>query len=155
VPSRVRLAGFDREWTLEVAGTAVHVVDRDCRVTVRHGSDDWTVTLEGATYRGIALRRGDDVWVSVEGRVFVFRVSRRSDGRASADENALSVPMPATVVRIDAIPGEPVRAGHILVSLEAMKMELAIRAPRDAVVAAVHCREGELVHPGRPLVELS
>ena len=38
--------------------------------------------------------------------------------------------------------------------LEAMKMELAVRAPRDGVVTAVHCRAGELVQPGVTLVEI-
>jgi len=37
--------------------------------------------------------------------------------------------------------------------LEAMKMELPIRAPHDGTIAAVHCREGELVQPGTVLVE--
>jgi biotin carboxyl carrier protein len=36
-----------------------------------------------------------------------------------------------------------------------MKMELPIRAPADAVVSAVHCREGELVRAGAVLVELT
>jgi 3-methylcrotonyl-CoA carboxylase alpha subunit len=35
-----------------------------------------------------------------------------------------------------------------------MKMELPIRAPRDGVVTAVHCREGDLVQPGVVLVDL-
>ena len=34
-------------------------------------------------------------------------------------------------------------------------MELPIRAPRDGVVDAVHCGEGELVQPGHALVELA
>jgi biotin carboxyl carrier protein len=39
--------------------------------------------------------------------------------------------------------------------LEAMKMELPIRAAGDAVVASVHCREGELVKADAVLVTLS
>ncbi len=35
-----------------------------------------------------------------------------------------------------------------------MKMELPLRASADAVVVAVHCREGELVQPDAVLVEL-
>jgi urea carboxylase len=38
--------------------------------------------------------------------------------------------------------------------LEAMKMELPIKAPRDGRVTAVHCKPGELVQPGVPLLEL-
>jgi biotin carboxyl carrier protein len=38
--------------------------------------------------------------------------------------------------------------------LEAMKMELPIRAARAGRVKALACREGELVQPGVPLVEM-
>jgi len=40
------------------------------------------------------------------------------------------------------------------VLLEAMKMELPIRAPREGRVKALHCRPGELVQPGTALVDL-
>jgi len=42
-----------------------------------------------------------------------------------------------------------------LVMLEAMKMELPIKAPRDGRVTAIHCRVGEIVQPGVPLLEIS
>jgi 3-methylcrotonyl-CoA carboxylase alpha subunit len=38
--------------------------------------------------------------------------------------------------------------------LEAMKMELTIKAPRDGRVKAIACRAGDLVQPGVPLIEL-
>ena len=62
--------------------------------------------------------------------------------------------MPATVVAITVTPGQEVAAGDLLVMLEAMKMELPISAPRGGRVKALHCREGELVQPGVPLVEM-
>ena len=67
---------------------------------------------------------------------------------------ALSAPMPATVVAIIVAPGQEVAAGDLLVMLEAMKMELPIRAPRAGRVKTLACREGELVQPGVPLVEM-
>jgi 3-methylcrotonyl-CoA carboxylase alpha subunit len=62
--------------------------------------------------------------------------------------------MPATVVAINVAPGQEVAAGDLLVMLEAMKMELPIRAPRPGRVKALACREGELVQPGMLLVQL-
>jgi biotin carboxyl carrier protein len=38
--------------------------------------------------------------------------------------------------------------------VEAMKMENALRAPADGVVRAVHVAAGDMVAPGRALVEL-
>ena len=66
----------------------------------------------------------------------------------------LTAPMPATVLKILALPGTAVSRGDTLIILEAMKMELPLRASADGVVAAVHCREGELVQPDTILIEL-
>ena len=44
--------------------------------------------------------------------------------------------------------------GTTLVVLEAMKMELPIKAPADGTVVSLACRVGELVQPGVTLVEL-
>ena len=35
-----------------------------------------------------------------------------------------------------------------------MKMELPLRAPGDAIVTAIHCREGELVQADAVLMDL-
>ena len=58
------------------------------------------------------------------------------------------------LLKVSVKPGAQVKAGDALVVLEAMKMEIALRAPHDGVVAAVNCREGELVQPETVLVEL-
>ena len=73
---------------------------------------------------------------------------------AAADLDALCAPMPATVSAILVKPGAVVDAGDTLVRLEAMKMELAIRAPSAGRVTTLDCRVGDLVQPGRPLVTL-
>ena len=62
--------------------------------------------------------------------------------------------MPATVTRILVEAGQQVARGDTLVLLEAMKMEMPIKAPHRRPVSGVRCRAGELVQPGEPLVEL-
>lgn len=74
--------------------------------------------------------------------------------RQAGADHSLSAPMPATVRKVAVSAGSTVSGGDPLIVLEAMKMELLIRAPRDGVVRAVHCREGELVQPGTTLVDL-
>jgi biotin carboxyl carrier protein len=63
--------------------------------------------------------------------------------------------MPATVLKVLVQPGAKVKKGDVVLILEAMKMELPLRAAGDATVTAVHCREGELVQPDVVLVELN
>jgi biotin carboxyl carrier protein len=62
--------------------------------------------------------------------------------------------MPATVLMINVQPGQQVAKGDLLIMLEAMKMELPVKAPRDGRVMALGCKPGELVQPGVPLLEL-
>jgi biotin carboxyl carrier protein len=63
-------------------------------------------------------------------------------------------PMPATVVDIHVTPGQQVARDALLITLEAMKMELPIKAPRDGRVTAISCKPGELVQPGVRLMEI-
>jgi 3-methylcrotonyl-CoA carboxylase alpha subunit len=62
--------------------------------------------------------------------------------------------MPGRVAVVRVVPGQRVARGEELLVVEAMKMENALRAPRDGVVRAVHVAAGELVAPGRALVEV-
>ncbi len=65
---------------------------------------------------------------------------------------SVNAPMPGTIVKVDVKAGDAVTRGTQLVSLEAMKMKNAIRAPMDAVVKAVHVTEGQKVQYNEPLV---
>ena len=69
--------------------------------------------------------------------------------------HGLEAPMPGKVIAVKVEPGQQVSRGDELVVVEAMKMENAIRAPRDGVVKLVAARVGDMVGPGRVLVELS
>ena len=94
-------------------------------------------------------------WVFLDGEVFRFDVDTAATRRrGGAHHGPLSAPMPATVIRIVAQPGATVKRGDTLMILEAMKMELPIRANADGTVTGVHCREGELVQPGTTLIEI-
>jgi len=71
-----------------------------------------------------------------------------------AEASALTAPMPGTVIRLLAAPGDRVVARQPLLVLEAMKMETPLVSPYDATVRAVHVAEGDRVAGGALLVEL-
>jgi biotin carboxyl carrier protein len=115
------------------------------------------VSTPQRSWLAYVVEDSDTRWVWLEGRVFRVDVEQAAGGRRrarAAGPDALSAPMPATVIRIVARPGTRVRRGDPLVILEAMKMELPLRAPHDAVVTAVNCAEGDLVQPGIALLSL-
>ncbi|HEY6359984.1 MAG TPA: acetyl-CoA carboxylase biotin carboxyl carrier protein subunit [Vicinamibacterales bacterium] len=116
------------------------------RYRVNDGTRQWLA-------HGVAA--GDARWVFFDGGVYLIDAAppARRKARHSHDETALASPMPATVVMINVQPGQRVAQGDLLIMLEAMKMELPIKAPRDGRVNAVTCRRGELVQPGVPLLD--
>ena len=154
---RIHLTLGDNNWTATVAKDAVTLADGESPMTVATESPTGRLraTLPGGEKTGNAIVAGESVWVTVEGEVFVFDTRHRSrqDRRGARDQAAFTPPMPATVVRIAVKPDQSVHAGDVLISLEAMKMELPIRAPQDGVVRAIHCREGELVQPDQSLLD--
>jgi len=68
--------------------------------------------------------------------------------------NDVASPMQATVVKVEVAPGDAVIKGQTVVVLEAMKMEQAIAAPRDGVVAKVSAEVGTTVKAGFVLLSL-
>ena len=114
------------------------------------------VLVDGRRFRVETARAGDRIWVWCEGVTYEFEAAR--GGRtASGHEHAhgLSAPMPGRVRRLVAGPGSRVARGDVLLILEAMKMEHAIRAPHDGVLERFHVAEGDLVDAGVDLAELS
>ena len=81
-------------------------------------------------------------------------VYRRDDSGHGAGDNRLQAPMPGRVVLVKARPGDRILAGQELLVIEAMKMELAVKAPRDGVVAEVRAAEGDFVEADAVLVTL-
>jgi biotin carboxyl carrier protein len=62
--------------------------------------------------------------------------------------------MPGKVIAVKAVPGQAVKKGDEVVVIEAMKMENALRAPRDGTIKTVAVKVGDMVGPGATLVEL-
>jgi 3-methylcrotonyl-CoA carboxylase alpha subunit len=128
--------------------------DRDYRVEVHDGRvvvDGENVERPRHTW---SVSDGDIRWTFVNGEVYEFEVQRPGRRRSVAHHGSLTSPMPATVRKVVVEAGARVKKGDTLLVLEAMKMELPVRAPADGVVKKVGCREGDLVQPGVPLVEI-
>jgi len=125
-------------------------------VVTRIGPGVYRVEIEGCAEIVHVAGTPGHRWAHWRGRVYErpFAADEPVRRRSAERHQSLSAPMPATVLKIVATAGASVRKGDTLLILEAMKMELPVRAPADAVVRAMRCREGELVQPGTTLVEL-
>ena len=68
---------------------------------------------------------------------------------------AVNAPMPGTILKVNVSAGQSVKAGQVLVVLEAMKMENEIFAPKSGSVAQVATSKGASVNTGDVLVVIA
>ncbi len=104
----------------------------------------------------LCVRDGDALHVLWRGVVHELR-EEREGGRAAQRQasGVLEAPMPGKVITVRVTAGQAVKKGEELLVIEAMKMENALRAPRDGIVKSVTAKPGDRVSPGVVLVELA
>jgi propionyl-CoA carboxylase alpha chain len=88
---------------------------------------------------------------SALGASMLTELPRFPEPGTEAAPGSLTAPMPGTVARVEARPGDSVRAGQVLVVLEAMKMEHQVRAPLDGRLAELSVSVGQAVDQGTVL----
>lgn len=74
---------------------------------------------------------------------------------AAAGSVKVDAPMPGNILDIKVSNGAAVKAGQVLVILEAMKMENEIVAPQDGTVASINVNKGDTVEAGQTIVTLA
>ena len=75
-------------------------------------------------------------------------------GAGKAGEGEIPAPLAGTVAKILVAEGDAVKAGQVLLTLEAMKMETEINAPADGTVKGILVAVGDAVQGGQGLVAL-
>jgi 3-methylcrotonyl-CoA carboxylase alpha subunit len=133
----------------------------------------------GSHHASVTLARldGDRLSFSLDGRHVRYRVLRGAgsftlhDGHrrlrfepqrafafeagADAGVDRITAPMPGRVVDVRTTVGARVGAGQELLVMEAMKMEITLRAPRDGAIGQVNARAGDFVEADAVLVRYS
>jgi biotin carboxyl carrier protein len=90
---------------------------------------------------------GARVFVQFEGisHELVLRdpISFHAMDAGTATDDAVCAPMPGSVIALPVTVGDPVCTGETLLVIESMKLEMAIKAPRDGIVQAVNFSLGQ------------
>ena len=134
----------------------VRAGDRVYRVLDR-GNGSLSIFDDGRSMQAWIAVTGDTRWVFVDGRVYTLvepSTQPSARRRGPGHDGLLAAPMPATVRRVLVAAGDVVGAGDTLMILEAMKMELPVRASAAGTVRSVLCARGELVQPGVTLIDV-
>jgi len=128
-------------------------IDKGKTLVIRQTGRSDTVDEEGKV----------KVFFELNGQPRTVRVAKAGlQGTAQArplakdgDPKQVGAPMPGMIATVSIKPGQKVKKGDALLSLEAMKMETLLTAPEDGTIAAIHVKPGETVQAKELLVELS
>lgn len=112
------------------------------------------VEENGVKSRAIVHKTGHGVLVQTAGHDRFFKFFDPSASASSGKAGALTAPMPGNVIAVVAKAGDNVSEGDRLLVMEAMKMEHAITAAQDGVIAEMLVSEGDQVEQGALLVRM-
>ncbi|MDO6967072.1 pyruvate carboxylase [Rhizobium alvei] len=94
------------------------------------------------------------VFFELNGQPRRIKVPNRAHGAAGSavrrkveqgNANQVGAPMPGVVSQVAVAAGQEVKTGDVLLSIEAMKMETALHADRDGIIAEVLVRTGDQI----------
>jgi 3-methylcrotonyl-CoA carboxylase alpha subunit len=110
--------------------------------------------LDGVSRRLRVVRRGAELTVILAGRnqALVHEDPLAPPRVETAGGERVTAPVPGRVARVLVRPGDVVEKNAPLVVIEAMKMELTLRAPMDATVEVVRHAVDDMVEEGTELV---
>ena len=144
--------GYGGDWTVQVDGTT-HAV-----TGARLADGGLDLRIDGQGRRLATCFDGDSLELHDGHRRLPLRllpVERGEGTGASGGDGRVLAPMPGRVVLVKAHAGQAVSAGSELLVMEAMKMELTVRAPRDGVVAELRAAAGDFVEADAVLAIVS
>ncbi len=133
-----------------------HIDSSRLSVSVREvaNTSGWlSLEIEGQVQAGLVLTDPHEVQVAYHGQTYAFE---RPDAfgphsRGTSSDGAVVAPMPGTVLAVRVEVGDRVESGAVLGVLEAMKMELALKAPFAGQVTEANAVAGGSVELGKRL----
>jgi acetyl-CoA/propionyl-CoA carboxylase biotin carboxyl carrier protein len=161
-PTTFRLHAGERTDHVYLTGTphaaTARVEDGQSRLLAASlDGDRLIVTLDGLRTEYLVAATDGQIWLSGGGRTEMVEEVReapvRPDDERSGDAE-LTSPMPGSVVAVGVQDGQPVDAGAVVVTVEAMKMEHAMAAPVGGVVELL-VAVGDQVKVGQPLARIT
>ena len=121
----------------------VIVNGEEFEVELEQDGESWKATVGGQTF---------DIVVPDAGPA---PKQRRASGGKSKKSGKVSANIPGKVVTVEVAIGDVVEDGHVVMILEAMKMQNEIQAPVGGTVTEIHCEEGQSIEANVPLLVIT
>lgn len=136
------------EWDLlEVRDNTFHIIMNNKgynAVLVSHNPEEKTMTINV---------NDNDYEIAVKDKYDILLQQMGISAKSSSTVNNIKAPMPGLIVNILAPEGTEVKKGDGLLILEAMKMENAIKSPRDGKIKKVHVQLRQAVEKNQVLLD--
>ena len=136
---------------VKVDSPAAKITESSMSVTAApaSGTRDYSITVDGHTYQ---------VQVSSGGKISAAPVSDNTSvsppPARPASEIKIPAPTPGNIVRVEVAVGDNITKDHVLLVMEAMKMESEVKSPQSGVVHKIHVQTGDTVQTGDVLLTL-
>jgi 3-methylcrotonyl-CoA carboxylase alpha subunit/acetyl-CoA/propionyl-CoA carboxylase biotin carboxyl carrier protein len=151
-PPAPTLVELDRDVVVDRAAGTVDGVP----VRQLHGENHvLELEVDGHRVRAVVNVQPDIAEVSYQGQRFVLTGPDRLADHADVSDGTVTAPMPGTVLQVTVAAGDQVEEGQVLGMMEAMKMELSLKAPFAGTVTAVQADAGHQVALGATLFSVS
>jgi biotin carboxyl carrier protein len=102
-----------------------------------HSQAEFEIHIGDHVYKGWRYATAEEVHIRLEGRTYVVALPQfgGSHGAGGAHDNEVRADMPGTVVAVHCAEGDAVTSGQKLLTIESMKLQISMVAPRDGTVA--------------------
>ena len=156
---RIELDGAPHEVEiLQLKPLKLRIDGVDCLVTSTGSGDAGreTIEIDGERTAFTRAQAGARQILRFEGRVFEAALIDPRDAAEAGGhaQDEVRAPMPGTLVHIHKQPGERVSRGEALVTIESMKLQMTLNAPRDGVLASLSRAVGETFDKDEIVAEL-
>lgn len=135
----------------------VRIDGREHEVSVigSYGDGRQTIEIAGTGVHFARAHAGDRQFLRLDGRSFEAKLlDPRSEEGGGSGQDGVKAPMPGVVISLHKAVGDRVLRGETIVTIESMKLQTALPAPRDGVIAAILHVAGEVFDKDEVIVRL-
>jgi len=137
-------------------GFTASIGDKTLSIQVLRAEDGrMDLLIDGRRFVAHVSSDGVKRWVTIDGHTTVLtRTSGVKKGARGEHAGGLTAPMPGLIRSVSVSAGDMVHKGQTLLTIEAMKMEIRIQAPKDGTIKVLHVKQGQTVEREQILIEV-
>lgn len=113
-----------------------------------------TKNIGEQNYTARCMKIGDTLWMHINGRTYLYEpenLRNKKQQNLTEDPSRIVAPMPGRITKLHKKTGDDVIAGEVIVSMEAMKMEYALKSGMAGTLKSLNVKEGQQVTLGEVL----